>query len=177
MTQTTDQAAKAREQFEAWAHAESFEVRRSPVDPNRYSDGHVGLMWEAWQAALSQQPAGDGMLPDALVHVSDQWYRLCERAASVGRISISGRLAEAIVKSVVDMAVLSQQPAPEDVLRDAARYRWLRAHYRFGGDSMSELWFDGSLAASEDHTPVMLDRSIDTAMLATRPEVKEDGHA
>ena len=42
----------------------------------------------------------DGMLPEELSPVSAEWYELCERAAYVDRIKISGDLAEAIVKAI-----------------------------------------------------------------------------
>lgn len=48
----------------------------------------------------AQPAAGDGMLPDALVPVSKEWYELCERAPHADKIKISGELAEAIVKAV-----------------------------------------------------------------------------
>lgn len=62
--------------------------------------------------ALSTQHAqaveGDG-LPAALMPHAKQWYELCERAASVDNIRISGELAEAIVNTVVS---LSTPPPP-----------------------------------------------------------------
>lgn len=50
--------------------------------------------------AADRAEAGDGMLPDALVPVSKEWYELCERAPHVDKIKISGELAEAIVAAV-----------------------------------------------------------------------------
>lgn len=44
--------------------------------------------------------SADKLLPDALVPVSTEWYELCERAAYADRITISGELAEAIVKAI-----------------------------------------------------------------------------
>jgi len=63
------------------------------------ADGRIQrVLWEA-----SSEPASgeaDGMLPDALVPHADEWYRLCERRFAVESITISGELAEAIVKAV-----------------------------------------------------------------------------
>jgi len=42
----------------------------------------------------------DGMLPDALMPVADEWYTLCERRFTVDRIAISGDLARAIVDAI-----------------------------------------------------------------------------
>ncbi|KAK6697723.1 hypothetical protein SNK04_013818 [Fusarium graminearum] len=70
-----------------------------------------------WQAALSaRQPVGQDALADALVPVSDEWYRLCERRFAVNRISISGQLAEAIVEAVC----AASQPVPEQHPDDIA---------------------------------------------------------
>lgn len=48
--------------------------------------------------------------------------------------------------------------------RDAARYRWLREHFRFANDSMRELWFDPALEPNDSSVPVDLDAEIDRAM-------------
>ena len=50
---------------------------------------------------------GDGMLPDALVPVADEWYRLCERRFAVDKIKISGELAEAIVEAMSALRVIA----------------------------------------------------------------------
>ena len=55
-------------------------------------------------AQPTQQGGGDGMLPDALVPHAKEWYRLCERRFSVDRMTISGKLAEAIVEAVTATA-------------------------------------------------------------------------
>lgn len=56
---------KIREDFEAWISAPPFEksIRRLPMDekltswPGAYRPIEVELAWEAWQAALAEQPA------------------------------------------------------------------------------------------------------------------------
>lgn len=48
--------------------------------------------------------------------------------------------------------------------RDAARYRWLREHFRFANDSMRELWFDPVLEPNDSAVPDDLDQEIDHAM-------------
>ena len=50
------------------------------------------------------------------------------------------------------------------LVRDAARYRWLREHFRFANDSMRELWFDPALEQDDAGVPVDLDQEIDAAM-------------
>lgn len=69
-------------------------------------------------------PAGAGALPDALFPFATEWYSLCERAAAVDSIKISGQLAEAIVKTVCDAAA---PPAASEDAVYAARHRWLRS--------------------------------------------------
>jgi hypothetical protein len=61
---------------------------------------------------LPATPAGggDGMLPDEIVPHSAEWYVLCERRFAVDRISISGRLAEAIIAAI---GRLASAPAQE----------------------------------------------------------------
>ena len=49
---------------------------------------------------------------------------------------------------------------------DAARYRWLRMHYRFANDSTQEIWFDRSIhpdALRGAGEPAELDKAIDDA--------------
>lgn len=68
--------------------------------------------------------AADGMLPDALVPVTDEWYRLCERRFAVDRISISGKLAEAIVEAVGDASHAPlQAPAAAEMVAAVALLR------------------------------------------------------
>jgi hypothetical protein len=57
------------------------------------------------------QAVDDGMLPDALVPHAEEWYRLCERRFSVDRMTISGELAEAIVKAIGQPRALSAEKA------------------------------------------------------------------
>lgn len=71
-------------------------------------------------------------------------------------------------------AMLDAAPAhpsqQEDDARDAARYRWLRGHFRFAADSECEIWFDGSLK----HSPAdQLDAAIDAAIAAQDPQQGE----
>jgi len=47
---------------------------------------------------------------------------------------------------------------------DAERYRWLREHFRFAGDTMRELWFDPDILIAG--SPNDLDSAIDTARRA-----------
>ena len=53
------------------------------------------------------------------------------------------------------------EPSP---FRDAARYRWLREHFRFANDSMRELWFDPAIEPNDGGAPEDLDQEIDRAM-------------
>lgn len=48
--------------------------------------------------------------------------------------------------------------------KDAARYRWLRQHFRFANDSMHEVWFDALLEPNDSGVPTDLDQTIDAAM-------------
>lgn len=65
------------------------------------------------RAHLTQpaQAVDDGMLPDALVPHAKEWYRLCERRFSVDRMTISGELAEAIVKAISQPRALAAEKA------------------------------------------------------------------
>ena len=51
----------------------------------------------------------------------------------------------------------------EDVARDAARYRWLREHFRFANDSLREIWFDAHTQVNQLDAKY-LDDNIDAAM-------------
>lgn len=70
-------------------------------------------MADAIDAHLTQpaQAVDDGMLPDALVPHAKEWYRLCERRFSVDRMTISGELAEAIVKAISQPRALAAEKA------------------------------------------------------------------
>lgn len=60
----------------------------------------------------------------------------------------------------------------EDDALDAARYRWLRNHFRFAADSSCEIWFDNSL----EHGPAdQLDCSIDAAISDSAGEGGKNG--
>ncbi len=48
--------------------------------------------------------------------------------------------------------------------KDAARYRWLREHFRFANDSLRELWFDPAIETNDGGVPEDLDQEIDRAM-------------
>lgn len=61
--------------------------------------------------AAQAVPEGDGMLPDELCPHATEWYSLCERAAYVDRIKISGPLAEAIIATICRLN--SAAPKPE----------------------------------------------------------------
>jgi len=65
----------------------------------------------------------------------------------------------------------AQAPAANADALDAARYRWLRGHFRFAADSECEIWFDGSLK----HSPAdQLDAAIDAARAAGRERDRRD---
>lgn len=67
-------------------------------------------------------------------------------------------------------ALAAQAPAANADALDAARYRWLRGHFRFAADSECEIWFDGSLK----HSPAdQLDAAIDAALAAQVPQQGE----
>lgn len=59
---------------------------------------------------------------------------------------------------------IDKQPAAVDDAKDAARYRWLRQHFRFANDSMHEVWFDALLEPNDSGVPTDLDQTIDAAM-------------
>lgn len=63
-----------------------------------------------YAAPVTAAPVDDGMLPDALVPYSNEWYTLCERRFAVDKIKISGDLACAIVDAIC--ARLTSTPAP-----------------------------------------------------------------
>ena len=48
--------------------------------------------------------------------------------------------------------------------QDAARYRWLRKHFRFANDSLRELWFDPAIDPNDGGVPEDLDQEIDRAV-------------
>ncbi len=52
---------------------------------------------------------------------------------------------------------------------DLKRYRWLRDHAFFAGDSMRELWFDAKNHHHDGSSPEALDRAIDEAMTEHLP--------
>ena len=58
-------------------------------------------------------PEEDDSLPVPLRPVSKEWYRLCERRFAVDRITISGKLAEAIVDAVCGPAIAAQRKEGE----------------------------------------------------------------
>ena len=62
---------------------------------------------------------------------------------------------------ILSMNELAAQKAGDGDVRDAARYRWLRGHFRFAADSDCEIWFDISLKNSPAD---QLDAAIDAAM-------------
>lgn len=47
--------------------------------------------------------------------------------------------------------------------RDAARYRWLREHFRFANDSLREIWFDAHTRVNQEDAKD-LDKEIDAAL-------------
>lgn len=62
------------------------------------------------------------MLPRLLVPHADEWYRLCERACHVEKITISGALAEAlreVVAAQVPPEILIEASLGFDGFRDA----------------------------------------------------------
>lgn len=50
---------------------------------------------------------------------------------------------------------------------DAERYRWLRTHFRWANDSMSELWFYYGIEADEEQAKE-LDRTINESIEKTK---------
>ena len=69
----------------------------------------------------------------------------------------------------------TQPAAPQGDALDAARYRWLRKHFRFANDSLRELWFDPAIDPNDGGVPEDLDQEIDRAMSnAHSAEVSRD---
>ena len=68
----------------------------------------------------------------------------------------------------------SQAGVPDDIVKDAQRYRWLRDN---GGDWAVCSWGedDGGAWFRDSRPPTVVDRAIDAAMLAAAP--KEGGNA
>lgn len=125
-------------------------------------------MTAALEAALSHAAGqeGDDSLPRPLWPVSKEWYRLCERRFAVDRITISGKLAEAIVE-----AVCAAPPTTSaEVGRDAERYRLLRD--RTLKKSVSDGRDDGPFIATGNilrgfSVPRYPDLEIDQALAAS----------
>ena len=81
------------------------------------SMGNREAIRDALEAAFALSHAagqeGDDSLPRPLWPVSKEWYRLCERRFAVDRITISGKLAEAIVDAVCGPAITAQRKEGE----------------------------------------------------------------
>lgn len=50
---------------------------------------------------------------------------------------------------------------------DALRYRWIREHFRFANNSMTEIWLSATLSAAETDLPEELDGVIDAGRQIT----------
>lgn len=105
--------------------AELDEYLKGCPDPNQVRPKWLvtkpsRLLWACRDqlAAIQQDKdragVADGMLHDALEPFATQWYSLCERAPYATRITITGELAEAIVK-----AVCAPRPAQPAEVTDA----------------------------------------------------------
>ena len=108
---------------------------------NEFDEGDVGPYFSAkdW-SALRHLPPGTKLYTTAPAGAGDA----VDAAIAARERAYDNR----------DMAL---QAAEHDA-DDAVRYRWLREHFRFGNDSMREIWFDAMLAPDDGGD---LDATID----------------
>jgi hypothetical protein len=85
------------------AIAQAFREFMGPDLNRRWRVIASGMILDRANEIDAQQPqqADDGALPAELCPLPDRWYTLCERAAYADKITISGELAEAIVKTII----------------------------------------------------------------------------
>lgn len=71
--------------------------------------------------------------------------------------------------------VISDSWQEHEMEKDAARYRWLREHFRFLDDAKSEIWFDPAIevAVHGEPEPEELDRVVGEAMAGAKPAMAE----
>jgi len=125
--------------------------------------------WLEKVAAQPQQPAGWKLVP------RDRSYDMRAKAIiAFNTAEQAGKdrddALDAAYQAMLDSAPTAHPSQQEDDARDAARYRWLRGHFRFAADSECEIWFDGSLK----HSPAdQLDAAIDAALAAQVPQQGE----
>lgn len=90
--------------------------------------------------------------------------------AELGRNNEARQAAAHAMRQHLLLHPAAQAPAANGDALDAARYRWLRGHFRFAADSDSEIWFDSSL----EHSPAeQLDAAIDAAIQRTTAQEGE----
>jgi hypothetical protein len=122
--------------------------------PIRYEDEWPS---DPCDAHLPAPAMGDGMLPEALWPVSDEWYVLCERRFAVDKIKISGDLARAIVDAISATPAV-QIAAPGDVEQRAR-------------EILAEV--NGQVFAHASHLYVTYDAAIRAISAALRSQGQE----
>ncbi|MEG0966751.1 MAG: hypothetical protein RSG92_15385 [Pseudomonas sp.] len=74
----TDDQQRAREQFEAWAKTEQYDICRCEEDNSRYLDKTTRQAFDAWNAALRAAPEGFVLVPvDSVLPCGCGCYRSC----------------------------------------------------------------------------------------------------
>lgn len=69
-----------RDEFEAWAKAEGYQIDRVPSQPRLYSWASTQCCWEAWQSARA---------PQAVRALTEPVVRFCPECGSIGEVPSS----------------------------------------------------------------------------------------
>ena len=180
-----------REAFEAEMRCEEVWGHRSLVKrpDGRYQNWQVNAMWDVWQARAALRPAQAG----------DQWREAVEDWFVIDNTDMPEDPREAIKKLIATevrdaldptissaAAALVQAGVPDDIVKDAKRYRWLRrkacviGKTTYCGEETGQPILD--FVNLPDVTEVIsrdsattLDAAIDAAIDAAAP--KEGGNA
>ena len=149
-----------RSAFEAFAQRNEFGTYRTDRKGDGYDSSHTQLMWMAWCAAIQQAESEPAGAREALERIAS-WS---EHPAMLGVDYGSNGVRDYYRKIARDALTHPAQGVPDDVARDAERYRFIR-----DADVSDDLIPDIALYAMES-----LDEYIDAAMLAAHPAQKGD---
>jgi hypothetical protein len=183
-----------RSAFEAFAQRNEFGTYRTDQKGDGYDSSHTQLMWMAWCAAIQQAESGacksftelrerhrEGVDAEiaamaAEAKTGEPIYQICKADS----VSVHSSWVD-VDKQAYDDAglypeyrrrMLYTHPAPgvpDDVARDAERYRWLKAYYHNSEDIGICKWVDQGWSGQWvlEHDP---DIYIDAAMLAAQAQ-------
>lgn len=142
-----------RSAFEAFAQSNEFGTYRTDRKGDGYDSSHTQLMWMAWCAAIQQAESEPVARP--------AWWM---RETPEG---IEWTDVEPWIDGYTPLYTHPAPGVPDDVARDAERYRWLRNSLPAGQGSLTVLLDDRRNGCF--NKPLFmgqLDAAIDAAMLA-----------